>query len=306
MEILCNEAQERYVLGIMPQDQDLFERLCERERCPFAIVGKATNDHKLTLSDDQFGNKPIDLEMDILLGKTPKMLRSCTRQKAKSTPLDFGMIKLDEAVDRILKFPAVANKSFLITIADRTITGTVSRDQMVGPWQTPVADVAVTATTMDSFTGEAMALGERTPLAILDAEASGRMAIGECLTNMAASHIGAIGSVKLSANWMVAAGEEAEDANLYDTVRAVGMELCPALGICIPVGKDSMSMRTSWQEKSGKSKKQVSPLSLLVTGFSTVEDVRDMFTPDLKGTGTSLILIDLGKGQNRMGGSTLA
>tara|TARA_B100001093_G_scaffold208303_2_gene200131 strand:- start:855 stop:4745 length:3891 start_codon:yes stop_codon:yes gene_type:complete len=306
MEIWCNEAQERYVLGIMPQDQDLFERLCERERCPFAIVGKATNDHKLTLSDDQFGNKPIDLEMDILLGKTPKMLRSCTRQKAPSTPLDFSMIKLDEAVDRILKFPAVANKSFLITIADRTITGTVSRDQMVGPWQTPVADVAVTATTMDSFTGEAMALGERTPLAILDAEASGRMAIGECLTNMAASHIGAIGSVKLSANWMVAAGEEAEDANLYDTVKAVGMELCPALGICIPVGKDSMSMRTSWQEKSGKSRKQVSPLSLLVTGFSTVEDVRDTLTPDLKGTATSLILMDLGKGQNRMGGSTLA
>ena len=306
MEIWCNEAQERYVLAIMPPDQALFERLCERERCPYAIVGEATDDHKLTLVDDQFDNKPIDIEMSILLGKTPKMLRTCNRQKVKSNPLDFSKIKIDEAIHRILKFPAVASKSFLITIADRTITGTVSRDQMVGPWQTPVADVAVTATTMDSFTGEAMALGERTPLAILDAEASGRMAIGECLTNMAASHIGAIGSVKLSANWMVAAGEEAEDANLYDTVKAVGMELCPALGICIPVGKDSMSMRTSWQEKSGKSKKQVSPLSLLVTGFSTVEDIRNTLTPDLKAEATNLILLDLGMGKNRMGGSTLA
>lgn len=305
MEIWCNEAQERYVLAIHPEDEALFQSLCERERCPFAIVGQATSDHKLTLVDDHFKNQPIHIEMDILLGKTPKMLRACTRKTEKGSPIDFEAIQLDEAIDRVLKFPAVANKSFLITIADRSITGTVCRDQMVGPWQTPVADVAVTSTTMESYTGEAMAIGERTPLAVLDAPASGRMAIGECLTNIAATHIGTLKSVKLSANWMVAAGEAGEDANLYDTVEAVGMELCPALGICIPVGKDSMSMRTTWTDSKAKNVKQVSPLSLMVTGFSTVEDVRKTLTPDLKENGSTLLLLDLGMGNNRLGGSTL-
>ncbi|TVP75429.1 MAG: phosphoribosylformylglycinamidine synthase [Puniceicoccaceae bacterium] len=306
MEIWCNESQERYVMGIMPDRLADFEALCERERCPFAVVGEATNDGQLVLEDAHFKNKPIDMEMSVLLGKTPKMLKDVTRLVEEHADLDVSGIKLPDAIDRVLRFPAVANKSFLITIADRSITGMVTRDQMVGPWQTPVADVAVTSTTMDATTGEAMAMGERTPIAILNAAASGRIAIGECLTNIAAAHVGGIGQIKLSANWMVAAGEPGEDANLYDTVKAVGMELCPALGICIPVGKDSMSMRTSWQDSKGKDHKQVSPLSLMVTGFASVEDVRKTVTPDLKSSDSALLLIDLGNGQNRLGGSTLA
>lgn len=306
MEIWCNEAQERYVLAISAEDEGIFSQICERERCPFAIVGEATDDHKLTLVDSHFENKPIDIDMDILLGKTPKMLRDCTRKTPETSEIDYSKINLSESINRLLRFPAIANKSFLVTIADRTITGTVSRDQMVGPWQTPLADVAVTATTMASYTGEAMAMGERTPIALLNAPASGRMAIGECLTNMAASYIGSIESIKLSANWMVAAGEDGEDANLYDTVTAVGMELCPALGICIPVGKDSMSMRTTWNNPKNETIKQVSPLSLLVTGFSTVEDVRKTLTPDFKQDNSTLILLDIGEGKNRMGASCLA
>ncbi|MEM1221525.1 MAG: phosphoribosylformylglycinamidine synthase [Verrucomicrobiota bacterium] len=306
MEIWCNESQERYVMGVMPDRIDAFQALCERERCPFAIVGEATDDGKLVLEDSHFENNPIDMEMGVLLGKTPKMLKDVTRLVEDHAELDVSEIQLPDAIDSVLRFPAVANKTFLITIADRTITGMVTRDQMVGPWQTPVADVAVTSTTMDAYTGESMAIGERTPLAILDAPASGRIAIGECLTNIAASNVGPIGNIKLSANWMVAAGEAGEDANLYDTVKAVGMELCPALGICIPVGKDSMSMRTSWQDSEGKDHKQVSPLSLMVTGFSSVEDVRKTVTPDLKSTDSALLLLDLGNGQNRLGGSTLA
>jgi phosphoribosylformylglycinamidine synthase len=306
MEIWCNESQERYVMGVMPERIEGFKKLCKRERCPFAIVGEATDDGRLVLEDSQFENKPIDMEMSVLLGKTPKILKDVTRLVEDHAELDLSGIQLPEAIDRVLRFPAVANKTFLITIADRSITGMVTRDQMVGPWQTPVADVAVTSTSMDTTTGEAMAIGERTPLAILDAPASGRIAIGECLTNIAASYVGGIGKIKLSANWMVAAGEPGEDANLYDTVKAVGMELCPALGICIPVGKDSMSMRTHWQDSAGKAHKQVSPLSLMVTGFSSVEDVRKTVTPDLKETGSALLLIDLGQGKNRLGGSTLA
>jgi phosphoribosylformylglycinamidine synthase len=306
MEIWCNEAQERYVLAISAEDEGIFSQICERERCPFAIVGEATDDHKLTLVDSHFENKPIDIDMDILLGKTPKMLRDCTRKTPETSEIDYSKINLSESINRLLRFPAIANKSFLVTIADRTITGTVSRDQMVGPWQTPLADVAVTATTMASYTGEAMAMGERTPIALLNAPASGRMAVGECLTNMATSYIGSIESIKLSANWMVAAGEDGEDANLYDTVTAVGMELCPALGICIPVGKDSMSMRTTWNNPKNETIKQVSPLSLLVTGFSTVEDVRKTLTPDFKQDNSTLILLDIGEGKNRMGASCLA
>jgi phosphoribosylformylglycinamidine synthase len=306
MEIWCNESQERYVMAVMPDRIDAFEALCKRERCPCAIVGEATDDGQLVLEDAHFENRPIDMEMSVLLGKTPKMLKDVTRLVEDHAPLDVSGIELPEAIDRVLRFPAVANKTFLITIADRTITGMVTRDQMVGPWQTPVADVAVTSTSMDATTGEAMAMGERTPLAILNAPASGRIAVGECLTNLAASYIGRIGKVKLSANWMVAAGEPGEDANLYDTVKAVGMELCPALGICIPVGKDSMSMRTNWQDSQGKDHKQVSPLSLMVTGFASVEDVRQTVTPDLKSSESALLLIDLGAGKNRLGGSTFA
>lgn len=306
MEIWCNESQERYVMGVLPNRLADFQAICERERCPFAVVGEATDDGQLVLEDAHFENKPINMAMSVLLGKTPKLLKDVTRLVEDHAQLDVSEISLPDAIDRVLRFPAVANKTFLITIADRSITGMVARDQMVGPWQTPVADVAVTATSMDATTGEAMAMGERTPIAILNAAASGRIAIGECLTNMAAAYIGAIGKIKLSANWMVAAGEPGEDANLYDTVKAVGMELCPALGICIPVGKDSMSMRTSWQDSSGKDHKQVSPLSLMVTGFASVEDIRRTVTPDLKSTESALLLIDLGAGKNRLGGSTLA
>ena len=306
MEIWCNESQERYVMAVMPDRIEAFKALCERERCPVAIVGEATDDNQLVLEDSHFENNPIDMEMGVLLGKTPKMLKDVTRLVEDHAELDVSEIQLPDAIDRVLRFPAVANKNFLITIADRSITGMVARDQMVGPWQTPVADVAVTATSMDSTTGEAMAMGERTPIAVLDAAASGRISIGECLTNIASAYVGKIGNIKLSANWMVAAGEPGEDANLYDTVKTVGMELCPALGICIPVGKDSMSMRTSWQDSEGQDQKQVSPLSLMVTGFSSVEDVRKTATPDLKSTDSALLLLDLGAGKNRLGGSTLA
>jgi len=306
MEIWCNESQERYVMAVMPDRIDDFTALCTRERCPVAIVGCATDDGRLVLKDSHFENNPIDMAMDVLLGKTPKMLKDVTRLVETHAELDLSAIELPDAVDRVLRFPAVANKSFLITIADRSITGMVARDQMVGPWQTPVADVAVTASSMDSTTGEAMAMGERTPIAILNAAASGRISIGECLTNIAAAYVGKIGNIKLSANWMVAAGEAGEDANLYDTVKAIGMELCPALGICIPVGKDSMSMRTSWKDSAAKDQKQVSPLSVMITGFSSVIDVRKTATPDLKSTDSALMLIDLGAGKNRLGGSTLA
>lgn len=306
MEIWCNESQERYVLAVDAARFEEFEGLCKRERCPVALVGEATDDGHLTLHDSHFENSPIDLPMDVLLGKTPKLLREVKRKAVTASGFQSQNVTLEDAIDRVLRLPAVANKTFLITITDRTITGMVSRDQMVGPWQTPVADVAVTTASMDSNQGEAMAMGERTPIAALNAPASGRIAIGECLTNLAAAHIGAIGNIKLSANWMVAAGEDGEDANLYDTVKAVGMELCPALGICIPVGKDSMSMRSSWQDSDGVSHKQVSPLSLLVTGFSPVQDVRNTLTPDLKSEKSQLLLIDLGGGRNRLGGSALA
>lgn len=306
MEIWCNESQERYVMGIPSDRLADFEAICARERCPFAVVGEATDDGRLVLEDTHFQNKPIDMEMSVLLGKTPKMRIEAQRLREPRTPLNLDGLTLADAVDRVLRFPAVADKTFLITIADRSITGLVARDQMVGPWQTPVADVAVTASSMDAHTGEAMAMGERTPVALLDAAASGRMAIGECLTNLAAAHIADIGQIKLSANWMVAAGEPGEDANLFDTVKAVGMELCPALGISIPVGKDSMSMRTAWRDSSGRDHKQVSPLSLLVTGFAPVKDIRKTLTPDLKSEESLLLLIDLGRGKNRLGAGTLA
>ncbi len=310
MQVWCNEAQERYVLAIAAEGLAMFEALCERERCPYAVIGVATSEPALTVTDRQFNNQPVNLPMSVLFGKPPKMLRNMTRQTVGSlVPLvEEGLeVRVADAVARVLRFPAVADKSFLITIGDRTVTGLVCRDQMVGPWQVPVSDVAVTATSFDVHTGEAMTMGERTPLAVLDAPASGRMAIGEALTNIAAARIDQLGDVKLSANWMAAAGHLDEDARLFDTVKAVGMELCPALGIAIPVGKDSLSMKTVW-EADGECKSVVAPLSLIVSAFAPVQDVRRTLTPRLRTDrgDTDLILIDLGRGKNRLGGSALA
>ncbi|HEX5844344.1 MAG TPA: phosphoribosylformylglycinamidine synthase, partial [Pseudomonas sp.] len=283
-----------------------FKAICERERCPFAVVGEATEEAHLTVTDSPFANTPVDMPLEVLLGKPPRMHRSAAREAELGDDFDASTLAIDEAVTRVLHHPAVASKSFLITIGDRTITGLVARDQMVGPWQVPVAVCAVTATSFDVYTGEAMAMGERTPLALLDAAASGRMAIGETLTNLAASRIEKMSDIKLSANWMAAAGHPGEDARLYDTVKAVGMELCPELGITIPVGKDSMSMKTQWTD-AGADKSVTSPLSLVVTGFAPVSDIRKTLTPQLrmdKGE-TDLVLIDLGRGQNRLGASIL-
>ncbi len=307
LEIWSNESQERYVLAVDAKDLERFTAICERERCPFAVVGEATAEPQLTVTDSHFGNSPVDMPLEVLLGKAPRMHRSVSREAELGDDFDPSTLDLADSVQRVLRHPAVASKNFLITIGDRTITGLVARDQMVGPWQVPVADVAVTATSFDVYTGEAMAMGERTPLALLDAQASGRMAIGETLTNMAASRIGKLSDIKLSANWMSAAGHPGEDARLYDAVKAVGMELCPELGLTIPVGKDSMSMKTRWEDE-GCEKTVTSPMSLIVTGFAPVIDIRKTLTPQLrmdKGE-TDLILIDLGRGQNRMGASILA
>ncbi|AQZ32670.1 phosphoribosylformylglycinamidine synthase [Pseudomonas sp. LPH1] len=306
-EIWCNESQERYVLSVDAADFERFQAICERERCPFAVVGEATAEPHLTVTDSHFSNTPVDMPLEVLLGKPPRMHRSVSREAEQGDDFSAASVDIEEALGRVLHHPAVASKSFLITIGDRTITGLVARDQMVGPWQVPVADCAVTATSFDVYTGEAMAMGERTPLALLDAPASGRMAVGETVTNLAAARIEKISDIKLSANWMAAAGHPGEDARLYDTVKAVGMELCPALGITIPVGKDSMSMKTRWQEE-GVDKSVTAPLSLVITGFAPVQDIRQTLTPQLrmdKGE-TDLILIDLGRGQNRMGASILA
>ena len=307
LEIWSNESQERYVMAVGPADFERFKAICERERCPFAVVGEATAEPQLTVTDSHFGNNAVDMPLEVLLGKAPRMHRSANREAELGDDFDPAAVALEEAVTRVLHHPAVASKSFLITIGDRSITGLVARDQMVGPWQVPVADCAVTCSDFDGYFGEAMAMGERTPLALLDAPASGRMAIGETLTNIAAARIEKIADIKLSANWMSAAGHPGEDARLYDTVQAVGMQLCPELGITIPVGKDSMSMQTRWKD-AGADKSVTSPLSLIVTGFAPVLDVRQTLTPQLrldKGE-TDLILIDLGRGQNRMGASILA
>ena len=307
LEIWCNEAQERYVLAVMPDDLTRFIAICERERCPFAVVGEATEDKSITVVDEHFGDNPVDLPMSVLFGKTPKMHRHATRQEMQYDEFSTQGIDLTEAVFRVLRHPTVASKGFLITIGDRSVGGMVARDQMVGPWQVPVADCAVTTVTYDSNAGEAMAMGERTPLALVNGPASGRMAIGEALTNILCADVESLGEVKLSANWMVAAGYDTEDDKLYKTVEAVAMTLCPQLGICIPVGKDSMSMRTAWQE-DGEDKSVTSPMSLIITGFSPVLDVRKTLTPQLiTDVGdTQLLLIDLGQGANRLGGSILA
>ena len=312
MQIWCNEAQERYMLAIAPESRELFTQLCERERCLFAVLGEAKEQRDLVVNDPEFDNQPVNLSLNMLLGKPPKMTRDVSHKDATSVRLDLESIDLNEAVERVLKLPAVASKEFLITIGDRSVTGLVARDQMVGPWQVPVADVAVTASDYTNYTGEAMCMGERTPIAVLDAAASGRMAVGEALTNVAAAAIGKIGDIKLSANWMAACGHDGEDARLYDTVKAVGMELCPELGISIPVGKDSLSMKSVWQvsgKDGGEEKREmISPLSLIVSAFAPVTDIRKTLTPELqldKGD-TDLVLIDLGEGKNRLGGSALA
>ncbi len=306
MQIWSNEAQERYVLAIALERLAEFQEICARERCPFAVLGHAITDDRLIVHDELFRNDAVDMPLSVLLGKPPKMTRNVKREKIKLPSLDDSKIKLKEAITRVLSLPSVADKSFLITIGDRTVGGMTARDQMVGPWQVPVADVAVTLMGFNTNLGEAYALGERTPLAVLNAPASGRMAVGEAITNIAAARIAKIGDIKLSANWMAAAGHHGEDAALFDTVKAVGMELCPALGISIPVGKDSMSMKTSWQE--GKDNKAVTaPLSLIVTAFAPCMDATKTLTPQLQPVADSvLLLIDLGNGKNRLGGSALA
>ncbi|MCB1637517.1 MAG: phosphoribosylformylglycinamidine synthase, partial [Thiothrix sp.] len=307
MEIWCNEAQERYVLAIAEEHLETFRALCERERAVYAVVGLATVDRQLLVGDSLFDNYPVNLPMSVLLGKPPKMLRTASHATFHKPELELEDIDLKAAVQRVLSLPAVASKAFLVTIGDRTITGMVTRDQMVGPWQVPVADVAVTATDYVGYSGEAMAMGERTPVAVVHPAASGRMAIGEALTNIAAADVARLTDVRLSANWMAAAGVPGEDAALFDTVKAVGEELCPRLGLAIPVGKDSLSMRTVW-EQGEETREMTAPLSLIISAFAPVQDVRRTLTPQLRTDqgDTDLILVDLGKGRNRLAASALA
>ena len=319
LETWCNEAQERYVLAIAPEDIAAFEEICMRERCPFAVVGRATEEKQLVLKDGE--EKAIDLPLQVLFGKPPKMEREIVRQishvpkseghGAPGLVEGFEGIEIVEAVERVLRLPAVASKNFLITIGDRSVGGLTVQDQMVGPWQIPVADCAVTLAAYDSTVGEAIAVGERTPIAITNPAASARMAVGEVITNLAGAAIGykdgagTLADIKLSANWMAAAGVEGEDEKLFVAVRAVGMEFCPALGMTIPVGKDSMSMKMSWRD-GAEEKGVVAPLSVVMSGFAPVSDVRRTLTPELKTVESALVLIDLGEGKNRMGGSALA
>jgi phosphoribosylformylglycinamidine synthase len=345
LEIWCNESQERYVMAVPAARLDIFKKLCERERCPFAVVGEATEKKQLVLEDSHFKNTPIDLPLDVLLGKPPRMSRSDRSHSRSLSPLRLGTLSVKDAVFRVLSHPTVADKTFLISIGDRTLGGLICRDQMVGPWQVPVADCAVTAASFDVYTGEAMSMGERTPVAVNDAAASARLAVGEALTNLAAAQVGDIGKVNLSANWMAAPAIPGDGADLYAAVQAVGMELCPALGITIPVGKDSMSMSTAWKDGE-KDKRITAPISLIISAFAPVTDIRLSLTPQLQydvaapsaveipesrvqsqasdspsgsqlstlssqlGANsigdTVLLLIDLGRGQNRLGGSILA
>jgi phosphoribosylformylglycinamidine synthase len=305
-EVWCNEAQERYVLAIAPASLTVFQQMCERERCPFAVVGEATHDDSLVVADAHFGNRAVDMSMAALLGKPPRMLRNVKRVERRLPALDLNAMDIKEACLRVLRAPTVAGKSFLITIGDRTVGGLCARDQMVGPWQVPVADCAATLLSFQGYAGEVFAMGERTPLAVLDPEASGRMAIGEALTNIAAAPVD-LPLVKLSANWMAAAGYPGEDAALFDTVKAVAVDLCQRLGIAIPVGKDSLSMRTAWEDERGQHE-VVAPLSLIVSAFAPCEDVRQVWTPVLARIdgGSDLVLLDLANGRQRLGGSMLA
>jgi phosphoribosylformylglycinamidine synthase len=306
LEIWCNESQERYVMSVAPENLAVFAAICQRERAPFAVVGEATREQQLTLTDAKFGNKPIDMPLDVLLGKPPKMSKDVVSTTAKGDVFETIAIDIEDAIKRVLQLPTVADKTFLITIGDRSVTGMVARDQMVGPWQVPVSDVAITTSAFDTYRGEAMSIGERTPVALLNHAASARLAVAESLTNIAGANIGDIKRIKLSANWMSASNHPGEDAGLYAAVKAIGEELCPELGLTIPVGKDSMSMKTAWQE-NGEDKAVTSPLSLVITAFGAVKDVRKTITPQLRHMdGGSLMLIDLGNKQNRMGGSCLA
>jgi phosphoribosylformylglycinamidine synthase len=306
-EIWCNEAQERYMLAIAPADLERFGAICSRERCPFAVLGTATAEGRLKVEDPYFRNASVDMDLGVVLGKPPRMTRNVRHDRPALPALRLQDIELAEACFRVLRAPAVADKSFLISIGDRTVGGLCARDPFVGPWQTPVADCAVTLMSFQGYRGETFAMGERTPLALISPEASGRMAVGEALTNLCAATVADLRSVKLSANWMAAAGSAGEDAALFDTVRAVALELCPRLGISIPVGKDSLSMRTAWRE-NGVDKEVVAPVSLIVSAFAPCEDARRTLTPQLRTDcgETELLLVDLGRGRNRLGGSMLA
>ncbi|MEO8849771.1 MAG: phosphoribosylformylglycinamidine synthase [Casimicrobiaceae bacterium] len=305
-EIWCNEAQERYVLAIAPDELYRFCAICERERCPYAVVGRANADGMLVVDDPRFNDRPVDVPINVILGKPPKMSRDAQRLRRILPPLDLAGVTFAGALTRVLQLPAVADKTFLVTIGDRTVGGLCARDPMVGPWQVPVADCAVTLNDYTGFSGEAMAIGERTPLALIDAPASGRMAVGEAITNIAAAAIADIGDIKLSANWMASAGDAGEDAALYDTVRAV-RDLCVALGVSIPVGKDSMSMRTTWRD-GGTQHAVTAPVSLVVSAFARSSDARECLTPLLRDdiAGTCLLHIDISGGRRRLGGSALA
>ncbi|GJC30382.1 phosphoribosylformylglycinamidine synthase [Acinetobacter sp. KAM398] len=306
MEIWSNEAQERYVLAIRPSSLELFESICARERCPFAVLGEATEARHLTVEDPLFNNNAVDIPMQVILGGTPRMSRSYESIERQGDDFDAAQVTdLKDAIYRVIKNPTVASKSFLITIGDRSITGMVARDQLVGPWQVPVADAAVTTTSLQGFTGEAMAMGERPPVALLNPAASARLAVAESISNIMSAKIDQISDIKLSANWMAAAGQKGEDQALFEGVKAIGMEMCPALGIAIPVGKDSLSMRTTWNDE-GVDKSVTSPMSGVITAFAPVTDVRKTLTPELKNTDSVLVRIDLSKGQFRLGGSILA
>ncbi len=310
MEIWCCEAQERYVLALKPEAKSFFEELCRRERCPVAFIGVATGDGQLVLNDSHFGDKPIDMDIKVLLGKPPRMVRKVKRVARKHLKTNFEGVKPIDALTRVLHLPAVADKTFLITITDRTVTGRVARDQMVGKYQLPAADCAVTMMGYKTYEGQAMATGERSPIALLDGPASGRMAITEAITNLAAADVGDISQIRLSANWMAPCGDPGEDAVLYDTVQEVGLRFCPKLGVSIPVGKDSCSMHTVWNDKDGTPRKQVAPLSLVVSSFAPVKDARLTLTPDLKhdpqGGVSGLIYVDLSKGEYPLGATALA
>ncbi|PID99492.1 phosphoribosylformylglycinamidine synthase [Candidatus Saccharibacteria bacterium] len=306
MEIWCNEAQERYVIGLRDSDVEKFAAICQRERCPFRVIGTATDEDRLVVHDRLLGNDTVNLPMSTLFGKPPKMTRTFSRTARTAAPFDLSAISVDEAVKRVLHIPSVGSKKFLITIGDRTVTGLIARDQMVGPWQVPVSDVAVSAVGFKTNRGEAMTMGERTPLAVTNAPASGRMAVAEAITNMLAGDVKALADIKLSANWMAAAGHSNEDQALYDTVHAIGETFCPALGLTIPVGKDSLSMRTTWQDGT-EAKSVSSPLSLLITAFAPVGDVQQTLTPVLsREDETVLVFVDLSGGKKRLGGSALA
>ena len=306
LEIWCNESQERYVLAVSANDLDIFDQIAKRERAPYAVLGEATKEQELVLSDELFDNRPIDMPMQVLLGNPPKTFKDVKTQDIRLQTFDQTNITLDDAIERLLQLPTIASKNFLITIGDRSVTGMVARDQFVGPWQVPVADCAISIADYDQYHGEVMSMGEKTPLALINAPASARMAIGEALTNMLSGYIEDIKHISLSANWMSPSGYAGEDAKLFSAVKAVGEELCPQLGLTIPVGKDSMSMRSSWRDQ-GRDKSVTAPLSLIISAFSKTPDIKAQKTPLLnRDTNSVLYLVDLGFGKNRMGGSCLA